>query len=1315
MRLNELHVDGFGHFRDHVVGPLDSNVSVLHGPNEAGKSTLLAFIRTILFGFPLRGRDDHYPPLGGGRHGGRITLIDDDGESYTLERFAGPRGGRPVLRTGSGEPAALERLIGHATLNLFSNVFAFSLDEIQSEGLMNDSEVSGRLYSVGMGASGLPEFSRSLADRRNGLFRPRGSAQKIPGLLDELSGIDGRLRVIQGNADEYRRLTARQEVILQELGEVGKEISKLNVRQSEVANLLEGWDDWVLLEGLETQLRELPEIEQFPESPIERLEAIEERIRQATEDRDEADRELRRISEAAEAAISGEKLLDDLERIEAIRRARGSFDGSVHDLPERQDELREMEDALSEGLRELGSGWDETNLDGLDTSLAARQQVVAWREKLNESSTKSDAAVVRLEQTTGLLKKLKTEERLAQGRLQVESASAGSIGLRPASGQLEDLLEDREVVERVRRGRGSFDDSVRDLPERRAELGAQEADLARRLRDLGQSWDETQLEGFDTSMVFRQEVDGFRQGLADQSARVRSSEEQLERERSDLVERRAAVEQTQARVPAEEPAWTGPEIDLRRSSLRTARSRLNDHELAGLNLKNLRGQLASLTGSNESAGTVLGRSSVLLPMLLGVAGAGLVLAAVYLGQESLLLGAVVGMILLVVAVYLLVRRRGNSRRGGSVTAESPLLGAVARGLSEAESALLSEAESALGKARDLLVEAAQPLRLDDLPTADVLDNVESEIETASNALSALKESNRRVEEARLALEAQRRRVEQAEGQARSAVESETAARDEWRRWLERHGLDLRLTPEGVVEFTGRIETIRAVLESVRRMRQRMSAIEVDIHEYGRLVQPLAQKYGIPLDDAGYQRVMAVADTLIESFDAVRELVVQRDDVLARLQQQEQTVSTASDEHRSASREQDDCESEWRRWLRERGLDESFTPDALLEFLARANTARANRTETRRMRQRVSSIEVDIEQFREHVAPLTRNHGVTLDIADPLQLATAADTLIGRIEEVRGQVSERDQARRQREQLRQRLEQMERRLQSAREDLAAIVSTAGAGDAEEFRRRVTQYAQRQELEAQRRERLGSLSRLSGPDDRLVAFRNSLAASDPDLLRDEPRLLSERIDALNSRRDDLNQEHGGNASEIDRLAAEEESSELRIRQNILMEQLQEDTWEWSRLTIAGVILERTQRKFEQERQPSVIRHAEEFFSNVTGQRYTRVYAPVGEQTITVTDASGRDRRPAELSRGTREQLYLALRFGLILEFGEHAERLPVVVDEALVNFDPERASLAASSFAKLSETNQVLVFTCHRTIADMFADVGAQVLDIGQSGA
>ena len=1304
MRLHELHIEGFGHFRDHVVEALDRKVTVLHGPNEAGKSTLLAFIRTMLFGFPARGRDGHYPPLAGGRHGGRITLVSDSGESYTLERFAGPRGGTHTLRAESGQvnvdPAALQRLTGHATLDLFSNVFAFSLDEIQSEGLMSNSEVAGRLYSVGMGASGLPEFSRDLSGRRDALFRPRGSAQRIAGLLRDLHDIDGQLQLILGNAEEYRRLTTRQDVILRELEEADGEISRLNLRLSEIHRLLEGWDDWVALEGLESRLRAMSEFEGFPESAIERLEELEDRVRRATEERDEEAGELRQLSEAAEANVPGEDLLDDAERIEAIRRARSSFDGSVHDLPERQDEMRKIEDALSDRLHELGDGWDEASLDDIDTSLSNRQQVEIWRERLNEAAGNTDAAAVRLEQGRGLLEKLRAEEQQAQGRLRVDSDGLSSGGPRPESGRLEDLLDDREEVERVRRGRGSFDDSVRDLPERRAELKAQEDDITRKLLDLGPGWDESRLDGFDTSIVFRQEVDGFRQRLSERSDRVRSSRERYQRERADLVERRAAVDQ--ARVPAERPTLEGQEIDLRRNALRTARSRLNDHERASINLDNLRAQLASLTGSGESAGPKSDRLAILLPVLLGVAGVLLILAGSLLGQESLLIGVVAGVVLLGVAAYQLMR--GRDARG---TDSNPLVGPVAE--------RVRDSEASVARATELLEEAVQQLGMEGAPTADALDNAEAELDAASGALTTWDEARHRVEEARLALEAQERRVEEARAQEQAAVEAEASSWEEWQQWLGQRRLDEGLTPETLVEFTGRIETARVVLQSVRQMRQRVSAIGVDIDEYHQLVQPLADRYGIPLDDASHQRVMAVADTLIESLDSVRQLVTQRDDARARLGQQERAESDAVDDHRTASQELDDRQTGWRGWLQERGLDESFAPGAVLEFLARAETAHAHRTETRRMRDRVSAIEVDIDQFRDQVRPLALSHGVTLDTADPLQLATAADTLISRLEEAQRQVSERDQSRQRETQQRQRLEQMEQRLQSAKAELTALLATGGAGDAEEFRHRVGLYAQRQDLETQRDERLRSLSALSGPGKRLAAFRDLLADSDPDDLRNESRMLSERVDILDAGRNELREERGENNGEIARLAGEEESSDLRIQRSVFMEQLQEDAREWSRLTIAGVILDRTQRKFEQERQPNVIRHAEEFFSKVTGHRYTRLYAPVGERTITVTHASGRDRRPEELSRGTREQLYLALRFGLIREFGEHAERLPVVVDEALVNFDPERASLAASAFFRLSETNQVLVFTCHRTIADTFADLGAQVVDIGLSSS
>ena len=110
MRLEELHLDGFGHFHQRTFALADGPVTVFYGPNEAGKTTLLAFIRTILFGFPRQGRNAHYPPLAGGSHGGRIRLSGtaEKSTSWSGTRLptaaglpCGPVAGNPWTRTPS--------------------------------------------------------------------------------------------------------------------------------------------------------------------------------------------------------------------------------------------------------------------------------------------------------------------------------------------------------------------------------------------------------------------------------------------------------------------------------------------------------------------------------------------------------------------------------------------------------------------------------------------------------------------------------------------------------------------------------------------------------------------------------------------------------------------------------------------------------------------------------------------------------------------------------------------------------------------------------------------------------------------------------------------------------------------------------------------------------------------------------------------------------------------------------------------------------------------------------------------------------------
>jgi uncharacterized protein YhaN len=138
------------------------------------------------------------------------------------------------------------------------------------------------------------------------------------------------------------------------------------------------------------------------------------------------------------------------------------------------------------------------------------------------------------------------------------------------------------------------------------------------------------------------------------------------------------------------------------------------------------------------------------------------------------------------------------------------------------------------------------------------------------------------------------------------------------------------------------------------------------------------------------------------------------------------------------------------------------------------------------------------------------------------------------------------------------------------------------------------------------------------------------------------------------------------------------------------------------VARLLIERARARYERERQPAVVRAAQEYFAAMTLGRYRQIKAPLGEAVLRVVDSDGAEKTPEQLSRGTREQLYLSLRFGLIEQFTERSGPLPIVVDEILVNFDRERALQAARGFATLARRHQVIAFTCHEWVVDLFRE-------------
>ena len=154
-------------------------------------------------------------------------------------------------------------------------------------------------------------------------------------------------------------------------------------------------------------------------------------------------------------------------------------------------------------------------------------------------------------------------------------------------------------------------------------------------------------------------------------------------------------------------------------------------------------------------------------------------------------------------------------------------------------------------------------------------------------------------------------------------------------------------------------------------------------------------------------------------------------------------------------------------------------------------------------------------------------------------------------------------------------------------------------------------------------------------------------------------------------------------------------------------------------ATTLLEETRATFARDHQPAVLREASRWLARLTEGHYTGVTTSIHEARLEVHDAENKAWNPDRLSRGTREQVFLSLRLALVRDLERHGVHLPVIIDDALVNFDDSRALAAARVLVEFvsdqPQERQMLVLTCHAHVAKIFADVQANVRSLSDPSA
>ena len=288
MKIDDIHIDGFGRFNQFSIEDLNPGLTIFSGANEAGKSTLLAFIRCVLFGFSsARSGTNQYPPLYGGKHGGRLVMTTDSDERCVIERYVERGGGVKItLQDGSmGGADELSKLLGYADQTIFENVYAFGLSELQKFESLNNDSIRDKLYSVGagLGSVSISDVQKHFRNQYENLYKKQGRKPPINKLFSDMNQLDSTINDLEKDQSKYDSLHRDLEEKSALIEQLKNEHLDIEKNLNHVNDIISIWDDWINLQDSKANLADIPILENFPENGLNDLERILEKTEESAD------------------------------------------------------------------------------------------------------------------------------------------------------------------------------------------------------------------------------------------------------------------------------------------------------------------------------------------------------------------------------------------------------------------------------------------------------------------------------------------------------------------------------------------------------------------------------------------------------------------------------------------------------------------------------------------------------------------------------------------------------------------------------------------------------------------------------------------------------------------------------------------------------------------------------------------------------------------------------------------------------------------------------------------------------------------------
>ena len=385
MRLRQLDLIRYGHFTDcsFELPVAKSDFHIVFGPNEAGKSTVMAAIEDVLFGIPMRSPYNFLHDYSRMRIG---ADLEDGSASLGVLRRKGTKGtlleanGLPI----AGGEGALKPYLAGADRSFFERMFSLDHVRLQAGGqeiLEARDDVGQMLFSAGAGIAGLHKRLGELAEEAGKLWSARRAGyRKFYIAADKLGEAHRTLREQTLTASKWRELKRAYEEAEEACAEVAKKIGEAAAERNRLSRIRRVFRNLHRKQELDDQLAALGDTTTLSEDAGKVLAESELKETIAKTRIETLKDQLKLAADSLQGLTFDETLVQRAEDVGQLHERRIEIRREKADLPKREAELNAAEEELRASAFELG--WTETDSTALIERIPPRIQVSVVRALL---------------------------------------------------------------------------------------------------------------------------------------------------------------------------------------------------------------------------------------------------------------------------------------------------------------------------------------------------------------------------------------------------------------------------------------------------------------------------------------------------------------------------------------------------------------------------------------------------------------------------------------------------------------------------------------------------------------------------------------------------------------------------------------------------------------------------------------------------------------------------------------------------------------------------------------------------------------------